>query len=61
MQKNIAYIFSSQLILMPFIFLKRLSTDSDIASVTDFVPTKSMLAKIKLYSPELNARPILSG
>ena len=29
--------------------------------ITDFVPTKSMLAKIKHNSPELNTLPILSG
>ncbi len=29
--------------------------------ITDFVPTKSMLAKIKRYSPELKAVSVLSG
>ncbi len=37
------------------------SNRKNVYSITDFVPTKSMLAKINPISPELNTLAILSG
>ncbi len=42
------------------IFIK-LSLFINLLSISDFVPTKSMLAKINPISPELNTLAILSG